>query len=65
MNGDLLKYINEFFNSFKKDHTFYLDGERLRFCKASDIRITWAIEVDPYSEDYEWIEVSFADEEEN
>ena len=49
MNSDLLKYINEFFNSFKKDHTFYLDGERLRFCKASDIRITWAIEGEDWS----------------
>lgn len=43
MNSDLLKYINEFFNSFKKDHTFYLGDARLRFCKASDIRITWGI----------------------
>ena len=49
MNNDLLKYINEFFNSFKKDCTFYLDGERLRFCKASDIRITWAIEGEDWS----------------
>ena len=44
MNNDLLKYINEFFKSFEKDHTFYLNGERIRFCKASDVRVTWAIE---------------------
>lgn len=44
MNNDLLKYINEFFNSFEKDHTFYIDGERIRFCKADDIRVTWTID---------------------
>lgn len=41
MNSDLLKYINEFFNSFEKDHTFYIDGERLKFCKATETRVVW------------------------
>lgn len=40
-NNDLLKYINEFFTSFEKDHTFYIDGERIKFCKATDTRVIW------------------------
>ena len=44
MNNDLLKYINEFFKSFEKDHTFYLNGERIRFCKINDNHVVWIIE---------------------
>lgn len=44
MNNDLLKYINEFVKSFEKDHTFYLNGERLSFCEVDNIRVKLAIE---------------------
>jgi hypothetical protein len=40
-NNDLLKYINEFFTSFEKDYTFYINGERIKFCKATDTRVIW------------------------
>ena len=46
MNSDLLKYINEFFTSFEKDHTFYIDGERIKFCKATDTRVVWDMDHD-------------------
>lgn len=43
MNNNLLKYVNKFFTAFEKDHTFYIDGERIRFCRATDVRVVWAI----------------------
>ena len=45
--SNLLKYINKFFTSFEKDHTFYIDGERIKFCKATDTRVIWDM-------DYDW-----------
>jgi hypothetical protein len=35
--------MNEFFNSFKKDHTFYIDGNQIKFCKTTDIHVIWDI----------------------
>lgn len=46
-NIGILKYVNEFFKSFEKDHTFYIDGERIKFCKATDTRVVWDL-------DYDW-----------
>lgn len=45
-NG-ILKYVNEFFESFEKDHIFYIDRERIKFCKATDTRVIWDL-------DYDW-----------
>lgn len=47
MSKGILKYVNEFFKSFQKDHTFYIDGERIKFCKATDTRVVWDL-------DYDW-----------
>lgn len=47
MNKGILKYVNEFFKSFEKDHTFYIDGERIKFCKATNTRVVWDL-------DYDW-----------
>lgn len=46
MSNGILKYINEFFKSFEKDHTFYIDGERIKFCKATDTRVVWDMDHD-------------------
>ena len=43
MNTGILKYVNEFFKSFEKDHTFYIDGERIKFCKATGLYVVWDI----------------------
>lgn len=43
MSNGILKYINEFFKSFEKDHTFYIDGERIKFCKATGLYVIWDI----------------------
>lgn len=47
MSKGILKYVNEFFKSFEKDHTFYIDGEPIKFCKATDTRVIWDL-------DYDW-----------
>lgn len=44
MNNNLLKYIDEFFKSFEKDHTFYINGERIRFSKINDNHVVWRTE---------------------
>lgn len=41
MNTGILKYINEFFKSFEKDHTFYIDEERIKFCRATGLYVIW------------------------
>lgn len=46
MSNGILKYVNEFFKSFEKDHTFYIDGERIKFCKATDTRVVWDMDHD-------------------
>lgn len=43
MSNNLLTYVNKFFTAFEKDHTFYIDGEKIRFCRATDVRVVWAI----------------------
>jgi len=46
-NIGILKYINEFFKAFEKDYTFYIDGERIKFCRATGLYVIWDI-------DHEW-----------
>lgn len=43
MNDSILKYINEFFKAFEKDRTFYIDGERIKFCRATNLYVIWDI----------------------
>lgn len=41
MNTGILKYINEFFKAFEKDRTFYIHGERIKFCRATGLYVIW------------------------
>lgn len=41
MSNGILKYINEFFKAFEKDYTFYIHGERIKFCKATGSYVVW------------------------
>lgn len=43
MDTGILKYINEFFKAFGKDHTFYIHGEQIKFCKATGLYVIWDI----------------------
>lgn len=41
MDTGILKYVNEFFKAFEKSHTFYIHGERIKFCKATGLYVIW------------------------
>lgn len=42
-NIGILKYINEFFKAYEKDHTFYIHGEQIKFYKATGLYVIWDI----------------------
>lgn len=48
MNNDLLKYVNEFFTSFGKDHAFYIAEDRVKSYKISNTRAEWELGNDWY-----------------
>lgn len=39
--NNILKYIIGFFKTFEKDHTFYIDGKRIEFCRATNLYVIW------------------------
>lgn len=41
MSNGILKYVNEFFKAFEKSNTFYIHGERIKFCKATGLYVIW------------------------
>lgn len=57
MNDNLLKHINEYFNTFNpKDYTIYVDGTPTEWCKLNDYS-TYVIWKTPPNSDWHGINV--------
>lgn len=47
MNSNLLKNINEYFNTFSnKNYTIYINGERIKFYKVTGSYVVWETDHD-------------------
>ena len=53
MNNDLLKYIGEYFKTFKhKDYTIYVNGKWTKWCGSTRNRVVWNIPSDSNETDW-------------
>ena len=44
MDTSILKCINKFFTFFEKDHIFYINGNQIKVCKATNTSIEWGMD---------------------